>query len=123
MSHYRQSHTRPSFVQKSWVKIINFDVGSPKDPSKMWSFCVAEISVPQTRTMSEVLHRKERLTNNVEELAQYHLHTDITSQKLDSAVTLGLFNKESMHDASGSVQDDGCAWLLDAGQALCLPCE
>ena len=58
MSHHRQSCTKPRFVPKSWINFITLNVGSPEDPSKIRSFRVAMISVPQTRTTSEVLHRK-----------------------------------------------------------------
>ena len=53
------------------------------------------ISVPQTRTTSEVLHRKGRPAKDVRELAHCHLYTDITSQKTDIAIIVGLFDKES----------------------------
>merc|ERR1712086_1109265 len=55
MSHHRQNCTKPRFVPKSWVNFITLNVGSPEDPSKVRSFRVAMISVPQTRTMFEVL--------------------------------------------------------------------
>ena len=53
------------------------------------------ISVPQTRTTSEVLHRKGRPAKDVRELAHCHLYTDITSQKAEITIILGLFDKES----------------------------
>ena len=80
-SHHRQSRTKPHFVPKARVDAIISNVGSPEDPSKARSFRVLVISLPQTRTTSEVLQRKGRPVDNVKELAQYHLCTDVTSQK------------------------------------------
>ena len=52
-------------------------------------------SVPQTRTTSKALCRKGRPANNVKELAQCHLHTDVVSKMSDITIILGLFDKES----------------------------